>query len=174
MSDPDPSPAADSAAPLTGIDLPPGLSPRELADRLAVMPTEVATLPRRDIQTSGDSATVIYLVDEATGRPQFGIVVALVVPARDDADAVVAELQRERWGDPEEQTVTASGPGDAETPAFREFWRAFPPGLFALPNQPIYFLIAYRAGSEQAYMVIATDPATRTELATALDETLRP
>jgi hypothetical protein len=166
------TPVASSS--IATIDLPAGLSPRALGDLLAGMPDHVAGLPRRDIQTGGDSATVIYLAGEETGQPQFGMVVALVVPPRDDADAVVAELQRSRWGDPADHTVTASGPGSATTPAFREFWRSFPPGLFALPNQPMYFLLSYRAGSEQAFMVIATSPAIRAALTADLGTTFGP
>ncbi len=139
-----------------------------------MLPEEVAGLPRRDIQTGADSATAIYLTGEESGQPQFGMIVLLIVPPSDDADAVVAELQRERWGAPRDQTVTASGRGDAGAPAFREFWRTFPPGLFALPNQPVYFLIAYRAGSGSAVMVIASSPAIRTALAEALGGALTP
>jgi hypothetical protein len=100
------------------------------------------------------------------------VIVALVVPERDDADAVVAELQRTRWGNPASHTVTVSSRGDATTPAYREFWRAFPPGLFAIPNQPVYFLIFYRANTQYAFMVIAASPAIRAALAEALGETL--
>jgi hypothetical protein len=154
------------------IDLPAGLRPAGLADLLAGLPAEVAGLSRRDVQTGADSATAIYLAGEETGQPRFGMIVALVVSPSDDADAVVTELQRARWGDPDEQTVTASGAGEGDTPAFREFWRVFPPGLFALPNQPVYFLLFYRAGSEYAYMVIAANPAIRQALAMALAESM--
>ena len=65
-----------------------------------------------------------------------------------------------------------TGPGDATTPAFREFWRSFPPGLFAIPNQPVYFLIFYRANTQYAFMVIAASPAIRAALTVALAETL--
>ena len=146
------------------------MSPDGLADRLAAMPDEVAGLTRRRVQTGVDNATVVYLAGEESGQPQYGLVVALVVPQRDDADAVVAELQRTRWGDPSTQTVTASGRGDASTPAFREFWRTFPPGLFAIPNQPVYFLIFYRANTQYAFMVIAASPAIRAALTAALAE----
>ena len=155
---------------IADVELPENVSPDGLADRLAAMPDDVAGLTRRRVQTGADNATVIYLAGEDSGQPQFGAVVALVVPEHDDADAVVAELQRTRWGDPSMHTVTASGPGDATTPAFREFWRTFPPGLFAIPNQPVYFLIFYRANTQYAFMVIAASPAIRTALTVALAE----
>ena len=157
---------------IVSIELPENLSPDGLADRLAAMPDEVAGLTRRRVQTGADNATVIYLAGEESGQPQYGLVVALVVPERDDADAVVAELQRTRWGDPSAHTVTVTGPGDATTPAFREFWRTFPPGLFAIPNQPVYFLIFYRANTQYAFMVIAASPAIRAALTVALSEAL--
>jgi hypothetical protein len=161
-------------ASLAAVDLPAGLSPGALGDLLAGMPDHVAGLPRRDIQTGGDSAMVIYIAGEETGQPQFGMVVVLVVQPREDADAAIAELQRSRWGDPADHAVTASGSGSATTPAFREFWRTFPPSLFALPNQPIYFLLSYRAGSEQAFMVIASSPAIRSALSDELGTASRP
>ena len=61
-------------------------------DRLAAMPDEVAGLTRRRGKTGADNATVIYFTGEESGPPQYGLVVALVVPERDVADAVV-ELQ---------------------------------------------------------------------------------
>jgi hypothetical protein len=157
---------------IAGIELPANVSPGGLADRLAAMPEELAGLTRRSVQSGADNATVIYLAGEESGQPEFGMIVALVVPERDDADAVVAELQRTRWGDPAMHTVTVSGRGDAATPAYREFWRVFPPGLFAIPNQPVYFLIFYRANTQYAFMVIAASPAIRAALAVALGETL--
>ena len=157
---------------IVSIELPANLSPGGLADRLAEMPDEVAGLTRRRVQTGADNATVIYLAGEESGQPQYGLVVALVVPEHDDADAVVAELQRTRWGDPSAHTVMVTGPGDATTPAFREFWRTFPPGLFAIPNQPVYFLIFYQANTQYAFMVIAASPATRAALTVALAEAL--
>ena len=165
-----------TAATSTGIadiDLPEDLSPGGLADLLAAMPDDVAGLTRRRVQTGADNATAIYLAGEESGQPEYGLIVALVVPVRDDADATVAELQRTRWGDPSEHTVTASGPGDAATPAFREFWRTFPPGLFAIPNQPVYFLLFYRARTQYAFMIVAASPAIRAALAAALAATVR-
>jgi hypothetical protein len=166
---PEATPAATPVPDSIGaLDVPAGLAPEGLADLLAGLPDEVAGLTRRGVQSSADSATAIYLAGEETASPQFGMAVLLVVPPQDDADAVVARLQRERWGDPALHVVTASGDGDARTPAFREFWRTFPPGLFALPNQPVYFLLTYRAGSEHAVMVIAASPAIRAGLIEAL------
>lgn len=175
MTDLQATPATrDIAAIIDRIDLPKGLTPRALAELLAAMPEEVADLPRRGVESGGDSATVIYITGEETSQPQFGMVVALVVPPATDADAALAELQRTRWGDPADHTVTASSPGSATSPAYREFWRIFPPGLFALPNQPIYFLILYRAESEYAFMLIASTPTIRKELVEALGARLGP
>ena len=157
---------------IAGVELPANVSPGGLADRLAAMPEEVAGLTRRRVQTGADNATVIYLAGEESSQPEYGMIVALVVPERDDADAVVAELQLTRWGDPGTHTVTISSSGDATTPAYREFWRAFPPGLFAIPNQPVYFLIFYRANTQYAFMVIAASPVIRSALAVALGEAL--
>ena len=157
---------------IADVELPANVSPGGLADHMAAMPEVVAGLTRRRVQTGADNATVIYLAGEESSQPEYGMIVALVVPERDDADAVVAELQRTRWGDPATHTVTVSGRGDATTPAYREFWRAFPPGLFAIPNQPVYFLIFYRANTQYAFMVIAASPAIRAALAVALGETL--
>ncbi len=174
MTGPEATPLAQGDVPagIDRIDLPAGLRPAGLADLLAGLPEEVAGLSRRDVQTGADSATAIYLAGEETGQPRFGMVVALVVAPSNNADEVVTELQRARWGDPGEHTVTGSGAGKGDMPAFREFWRVFPPGLFALPNQPVYFLLVYRASSEYAYMVIAANPAIRAALTEALAETL--
>jgi hypothetical protein len=90
------------------------------------------------------------------------------VTAADDADAVVADLQRRRWGDPQEHDLTASGPGGGGEPAYREFSRSFAPGLFLLPNRPVFFLLWYRAGEEYAFMVIGDTPAVREGLARAV------
>lgn len=169
-----PTSMLETTAAIALIDLPRGLTPQGLADRLAFMPEEIGGLPRRSIQRGDDSATVIYITGEETSQPQFGMVVALIVPPSDDAEAAVAELQRTRWGDPDDHTVTARGAGDKSSPAYVEFWRAFPPGLFALPNQPIYFLLFYRAESEQAFMVIATNPAMRAALIEEMGTALRP
>jgi hypothetical protein len=155
------------------IDIPANISAGGLADLLATMPDEVAGLTRRRVQTGADNVTVIYLAGEESGQPEYGLVVALLVPERADADAVVAQLQRTRWGDPSDHMVTTSGAGNATTPAWREFWRTFPPGLFAIPNQPVYFLIFYRAGTQYAFMVIAASPAIRTALVEALASTAR-
>jgi hypothetical protein len=133
-----------------------------------MMPDEVAGLTRRQVQTGSDNATAIYLAGEELGQPEYGLVVALVVQPRDDADAVVADLQRTRWGDPSDHNVTQSYPGDMTTPAIREFWRTFPPGLFAIPNQPVYFLLSYQARSQYAIMIIAASPVIRTALIDAL------
>lgn len=173
MSDPIATPIADLRSILAQVAPPAGLQPSGLADLLAFLPDRVANLPRRDIQTSGDSATAIYLAGEEGGRPDFGMVVALRVAPQDDAAAMVATIQLERWGDPADHTVTAEDAGSPNAPAFREFWRVFPPGLFALPNTPIYFLIFYRTGSDIAFMLIATSPAIRSALVVAVGEALR-
>jgi hypothetical protein len=163
-----PSAATPGPARIALLDLPPGLAASDLADRLTRLPAEAGGLPRRAVQTAADGAAAIYLAGEESAQPQFGTIVVLIVPPREDAGAAVADLQRERWGDPTLQTVTASFDGDATTPAYREFWRTFPPGLFALPNQPVYFLLAYRAGSDYAFMIVASSPAIREALSMML------
>jgi hypothetical protein len=162
--------ATPGAAP-AGIELiepPPGLAPDALADLLAGLPADVGGLTRRDVRRAADGATAVYLRDETTDQPEFGMIVVLVVSPAADADAAIANLQRTRWGDPADHTITASGAGDANTPAYREFWRSFPPGLFALPNRPVYFLLFIRAGSGYAFMVIAATPSIRSALTEAL------
>lgn len=154
--------------------LEPDLRPGDVADLLLAMPDDLAGLTRRDVTTAADSATVVYLAGEEGSRPSFGMAVVLLVTPAADADAAVAEIQAKRWGPTEQQTVTGSGPGTGGAPAFREFWRAFPPGLFAIPNQPVYFLIAYRANDGYAYMVIGGTPAIRQALTEALVATLAP
>lgn len=160
-----------------GIDrltLEPGLRPGDLADMLGFMPETVDGLTRRDVTTAADSATLVYLAGEDEPLPRFGMVVILVIAPAADAAATVSTIQRARWGPPEEHTVTGEGPGTDGTPAYREFWRVFPPGLFAIPNQPVYFLIAYRADDEYAYMVIGGSPPIRQAIAEALVSTLDP
>jgi hypothetical protein len=80
-------------------------------------------------------------------------------------------LERDRWGDSKDHDVTAAGPGDGEEPAFREFSRTFPPGLFLLPYRPVFFLIWYRANDEYAFKVIGDSAAVREQLARAVVET---
>ena len=148
----------------------PSLPVSILAERLAALPDELAGLRRRRVQIGPDNATAIYLANETSPQPDFGMIVVLTVPPTPDADAMVAELQRTRWGDPADHTVTATDTGSETTPAFRQFWRTFPPGLFALPNQPVYFLLFYRAGSEYAFMIVAGNPTIRAALTAALGE----
>src|SRR5262245_20810906 len=103
MSEPRATPAAaELRAAISRIALPPALSATGLADLLAAMPDTVAGLPRKQVQPGADGATVVYVTGEETGQPSFGMAVALIVPPQPDADAVVALLQRERWGDPAE------------------------------------------------------------------------
>lgn len=181
MTEPTPSPAApgtsttsDGAAPygIGAVRLVPGLAPAELADRLFALPDEVAGLPQRQVTSSADSATAVYAIDEGVPTPRFGMVVVLKVTARADADAAVADLQRQRWGDPKDHHVTAAGTGSGDEPAYREFSRSFPPGLFLLPYRPVFFLLWYRADEEYAFMVIGDTPAVREELARAMAVTL--
>lgn len=166
-----PVPDADG---LARIDPPPGLSPGDLAGRLSDLPDEIAGLRRRRVQAGDGNATAVYLANETSPRPEFGMIVVLTVLPAMDAEAMVAALQRQRWGDPADHTVTASSPGGETAPAFREFWRTFPPGLFALPNQPVYFLIFYRVSREYAFMVIASTPAIRAGLIGALGDLFAP
>jgi hypothetical protein len=148
------------------------LRPGDLADLLSFLPDDLSGLTRRDVTTSADSATVVYLAGEDGPKPQFGMAVILLVAPAEDADDTVSEIQETRWGPVREHTVTGSGAGTNGTPAFREFWRVFPPGLFAIPNQPIYFLISYRANDVYAYMVIGSTAEIRQVIAEALVATL--
>jgi hypothetical protein len=169
------SPVASGGAPygIAAVRLPPGLTPSQIADELFSMPDDVAGLPQRQVTSDADSATVIYAIDEGLPTPRFGIVVVLKVESAANADAVVADLERRRWGDPAGHDVTGAGAGTAAgEPAYREFSRSFPPGLFLLPNQPVYFLLWYRAGDGYAYMVIGDRPEVREGLARAVTETL--
>jgi hypothetical protein len=157
---------------IDGLTLPPGLTPEQIAERLLKLPDTVEELDRRSVTTAGDSATAVYLADEDQAQPRFGMVVVLVVQPAADADAAVAKIETERWGPHDQHTVTGSGTGAGDLPAYREFWRAFPPGLFAIPNQPVYFLIAYRANDGYAYMIIGGAPVIRQAIAEALSQTL--
>ena len=167
------SPAA-GAAPfgIGAVRLAAGLTPAQVADELYFMPDEVAGLPQRQVTSDNAGATVIYAIDEGVPTPRFGMVVVLKMTPAADAGAIVAGLQRDRWGDPKDHDLTSSGNGGADEPAFREFSRSFPPGLFMLPNRPVYFLIWYRANDEYAFMVIGESAAVREGLARAVAETL--
>jgi hypothetical protein len=172
--------ATPAASPVAGaapygvgvVKLEPGLAPSEVADELYFMPDEVAGLPQRQVTSDADSATVIYAIDEGVPVPRFGMLVVLKVEPSSDADTVVATLERDRWGDPKDHDVTASGSGGDGEPAFREFSRSFPPGLFLIPNRPVFFLIWYRANDDYAFMVIGDNPTVREALARAVAETL--
>jgi hypothetical protein len=163
------SPIADAAPYGVGaVVLGSGLSPSDVADALFFMPDEVAGLPQRQVTSDADSATVIYAIDQGVPVPRFGMVVALKVEPSADADATVAKLERDRWGDPKDHDVTGAGAGAGGEPAFREFSRIFPPGLFLLPNRPVFFLIWYRANDDYAFMVIGDNPTVREGLARAV------
>jgi hypothetical protein len=169
------SDATPTATLLNGLDrlvLEPGLTPAEIAERLLALPDVVDGLERRSVTTAADSATAVFLANEDQSQPLYGLAVVLVVEPAADADATVAAIQQARWGDPAEHHVTESSPGSSDTPAYREFWRVFPPGLFAIPNQPVYFLIWYRANDGYAFMVIGGNPTIREAVATSLIETL--
>ncbi|MEA2595858.1 MAG: hypothetical protein QOF01_2327 [Thermomicrobiales bacterium] len=164
------SPVVAGAAPygVGVVKLPSGLSPSQIADELFFMPDDVAGLPQRQVTSDGDSATIIYAIDEGVPTPRFGMVVVLKVTPSADADTTVANLERDRWGDPKDHDLTAAGPGTPTDPAFREFSRSFPPGLFLLPNRPVFFLLWYRANDEYAFMVIGDNPTVREGLARAV------
>lgn len=167
-------PASPAPYGIAGVRLPAGLDKNGLADLLFSLPAQIGETTQANVTTTEDSATVVYIDDPTAAQPKFGMIVALIVQPNADADGLVARLQRERWGEPKDQTVTASGSGKGGEPAFREFWRMFPPGLFALPNQPVYFLLWYRANDEYAFMLIAASPALRIALAEAAATTLGP
>lgn len=138
------------------------------------MPDSVDGLQRRQVTTAADSATVVYLAGEDQAQPRFGMSIVLVVESSADAQAKVAEIKQARWGSPDDHHVTATEAGDATTPAYTAFWRVFPPGMFAIPNTPVYFAIWYRAGDGYAFMVIGGAPEIREGLTAALVETLAP
>src|SRR4051794_41066931 len=167
------SPAADPIP--YGIDrvkLAPDLGPAGLANLFYTLPDEVAGLALSDVTTATDSATVVYIDDETAAQPKFGLLVGLIVEPNPDAEAQVEAIERTRWGPLDQHTITTANPGFGDSPAFREFWRQFPPGLFALPNQPIYFLIWYRANDGYAFMLITANPALRKALAEAITPVL--
>lgn len=168
------SPISESAAPygIGSIRTLTGISSADVADELFFLPDEVATLPQRQVTSDDSSATVIYAIDEGIPVPRFGMIVAVKVPPSPDADTLIANLERDRWGDPKLHVITATGAGSPREPAFREFSRTFPPGLFMLPNRPVYFLLWYRAGDDFAFMVMGDNPAVREGLVRAVGEAL--
>ena len=168
------SPVSDGAAPygIGAIRALTGMSPADIADELFFLPDEVASLPQRQVTSDSGSATVIYAIDEGVPVPRFGMIVAVKVTPSPDADTLIANLERDRWGDPNTHVTTATGSGDSGEPAFREFSRTFPPGLFLLPNRPVYFLLWYRAGDDFAFMVMGDNPAVREGLVRAVGEAL--
>ncbi len=145
-----------------------GVSADEMEEMLAFLPSELAGLTQRQTSSNHQSATVIYVDDEDPNAPRFGVLVALKVPGSTNADDVIAGLQRERWGNPEDHDLTAMNDGRDGQPAFREFSRSFAPGQFALPNRPVYFLLWYRAGDDYAFMVIGDSPPVREALTRAV------
>lgn len=169
------APLADSSAPPYGIDgvkTPPGLNVAELANRLLDLPLTLGDLKQQEPATFQDSATVVYIDDPTAPQPSFGMIVILIVEPSSDASATVRRVREQRWGAADLHTVTAeSTDGGEGVPAFVEFFRTFPPGQFVLPNQPVYFLIWYRAGEQYAYMVIGGSPQIRADLARALSGT---
>jgi len=164
------TPTAAGAAPygIGAITLTPGLTPSQLADEFFFLPDDVAGLPQRQITSDATSATVVYAIDAGVPVPRFGMVVALRVDPTPDAATLITTLERDRWGDPKDHDLTAAGPDSATEPAYREFSRSFPPGLFLLPNRPVFFLLWYRANDEYAFMVIGDTPTVREGLARAV------
>ena len=172
MSEASPSPIANLAVRLGGITLDPGLPPESILDELWDLPTDIGNLKQQVPTTYQDSATVVFIDDPAATQPSFGMLVVLIVDPSDGAAEKVAQVRRTRWGNDELHTITNSSEGSASTAAFVDFWRVFPPGQFAIPNQPVYFRIWYRAGDGYAFMVIGSNPANRDALTEAVIETL--
>jgi len=168
------SPIPDDAAPygIGAIRALTGMSSADIADELFFLPDEVATLPQRQVTSDDVSATVIYAIDDGVPVPRFGMIVAVKVTPSSDADTLIADLERERWGDPKLHVMSATGSGSSGDPAFREFSRTFPPGMFLLPNRPVYFLLWYRAGDDFAFMVMGDNPVVREGLVRAVGEAL--
>jgi len=149
-----------------------GVTPADIADALFFLPNEVATLPQRQVTSDSGSATAIYAIDEGVPVPRFGMIVAVKLEPSTDANTLISTLERDRWGDPSTHEITATGDGATGKPAFRAFSRTFPPGLFMLPNRPVYFLLWYRAGDDFAFMVMGDNTAVREGLARAVAEVL--
>jgi hypothetical protein len=172
MTDATPSPAAGLGARLALISLDPGLPPDAILDELWDLPETVGILKQQAPQTYQDSATVVFIDDPAASVPSFGMIVVLVVQPSADAAAMVDDVRRQRWGNDELHTVTDRSNGNGVEPAYVDFWRVFPPGQFAIPNQPVYFRIWYRGGEGYVFQVIGSTPANRDELTNALVATL--
>lgn len=172
MTEATPSPVAELATRLGSLELDPGLPPESILDELWGLPAEIGVLKQQEPVTYQDSATVVFIDDPAAAQPSFGMVVVLIVEPAIDALAKVIEIRRSRWGNDELHTITESSDGNASAPAFVDFWRVFPPGQFAIANQPIYFRIWYRSGDGYAFMVIGSNQANRDALTNAVIETL--
>ncbi|MCC6790373.1 MAG: hypothetical protein IT336_01740 [Thermomicrobiales bacterium] len=168
----DATPVSAVPAGLSALAMQPGLTPVQIAERLLAMPDDVDGLERRNVTTTVDSATAVYLAGEDQAQPRYGMAIVLVVEPDADADGKVAAIKQARWGDPADHHVTTAEPGAGTRPAYTAFWRVFPPGLFAIPNQPVYFAIWYRANDGYAYMVIGGEPIIRESLTAALATTL--
>lgn len=172
MSEATPSPVTDLGVRLGEIALAPGLPPESILDELWGLPAEIGKLKQQEPVTYQDSATVVFIDDPAAAQPSFGMVVVLIVEPSEDAEEQVAQLRRTRWGNDQLHTITNASAGSSASAAFVDFWRIFPPGQFAIPNQPVYFRIWYRAGDGYAFMVIGSNPANRDALTDAVIKTL--
>lgn len=172
MMDATPSPVAELGARLATIALDPGLPPDAILDELYGLPATAGELVQQEPMTYADSATVVFIDDPQAAIPSFGSIVVLLVEPTDDAVARVDLLRHDRWGPDELHTITDRSAGNESEPAWVDFWRVFPPGQFAIPNQPVYFRIWYRAGDGYAFMVIGSNPANRELLTDAVIDTL--
>lgn len=162
------SPGPGAPFGIAGVRVGSGLIPTEVAELLGGLPDAVSGLARGGVSSDAASATVVYVDDADPNVPKFGIAVAVRVEPTADADATIARLQRERWGDPADHAVTGSGAGGANEPAYRLFSRSFDPVQFALPYRPIYFLLWYRANDDYAFMIVAHTATIREDLTRAL------
>lgn len=166
------STGADLARRLATIALAPGATPDGILNELHGLPGKVRNLNRQEATTHQDSATVVYIDDPQSQKPNFGSIVVLNIEPSNDAISFVDKLRIDRWGRDESQTVTERGYGEDVKLAWVDFCRSFGLGQFALPDQPVYFRIWYRAGAENAFMVIGSASAIREALSYALIGTL--
>ncbi len=160
---------------LDRVQLPAGLGMSSIVEYLNSLPDDVDSMTFRDVTSTSNSATVVYLANEDSPTPEFGMVVAILLEPNDDAEAVVLEVATIRWGREELHQVTersSDSPQASGNVAYRAFARSFPPGQFVIPNRSVHFLIWYRGGDEVAFMVIAHSAPARESLVAAVVETL--
>lgn len=165
------TPVAEAPFGIATIHVPADSTVTQLEDQFLLLLDEIDGITRRDVTLASGSVTAVYLGNESSTNPRFGMVVGAIVKPSAAAGEFIEEFKTTRWGNPDLHDLTASGDGHAGEPAYREFSRTFPPGQFVIPNQPVYFLLWYRANDPVAFMVIGESVETREQLAMAVAET---